>query len=489
MENWRLFKLQYEKPIIILLFIIALVRLFVFSSAFPFFNNIDEQMHFDLVVKYARGYVLGKDTSRLYDRESVAYIARFGSPEYFRPAGFNKTPEIEATISNAYSTSENHEIHSPPLYYALAGLWYNAGKCLGIDGGYLLYWIRFLNLPIYGVLLWIAYLFCRFIDPNDVNLRLGTILLLAFIPQDVFYSINSDVLSPLCFLISLFMLIKIYASDRSLWFHGITGFMVAATVLVKLSNLPVLVVFFIMFIALTMKYRATKQGAARLPHLFTLLASASIPLIVWGGFNYYYLGDVTGTASKIDALGWQVKPFGQIWDHPIFTVNGGYYFISNLIKTFWRGEFVWHLERIKSEGADILYATSSVIFYLIGLKAILMKKASPPAWQRLPYAVVAVVPLLFFFYLAFLSIRYDFGDCQYPSKELPYFVSGRLILASLIPFLSVYVKGAESITAKISQRIDPVVIIAVIALYSLYSEIAITLERGVFVSPFNFFHL
>jgi len=37
--------------------VIAAARVFIFSAAFPFFNNVDEQDHADMVVKYAHGYL------------------------------------------------------------------------------------------------------------------------------------------------------------------------------------------------------------------------------------------------------------------------------------------------------------------------------------------------------------------------------------------------------------------------------------------------
>jgi hypothetical protein len=37
--------------------VITAVRVFVYSAAFPFFNNVDEPWHFDLVVKYSHGQV------------------------------------------------------------------------------------------------------------------------------------------------------------------------------------------------------------------------------------------------------------------------------------------------------------------------------------------------------------------------------------------------------------------------------------------------
>ena len=40
-----------------ILCLVACVRVFVYSAAFPFFNNVDEQAHLDLVCKYSHGQV------------------------------------------------------------------------------------------------------------------------------------------------------------------------------------------------------------------------------------------------------------------------------------------------------------------------------------------------------------------------------------------------------------------------------------------------
>ena len=46
-----------ELKMILLLCLVASVRVFIFSAAFPFFNPVDEQRHFDLAVKYSQGHV------------------------------------------------------------------------------------------------------------------------------------------------------------------------------------------------------------------------------------------------------------------------------------------------------------------------------------------------------------------------------------------------------------------------------------------------
>jgi hypothetical protein len=47
---------RWETPLIATLCVVAALRVFIFSASFPFFNNLDEQNHADLTLKYARGY-------------------------------------------------------------------------------------------------------------------------------------------------------------------------------------------------------------------------------------------------------------------------------------------------------------------------------------------------------------------------------------------------------------------------------------------------
>jgi hypothetical protein len=214
-----------------------------------------------------------------------------------------------------------------------------------------------------------------------------------------------------------------------------------------------------------------------------------IPLVIWGGFNYFALGDFTGTHSHIEYCGWQIKPFNQIWHHPIFTLKGFYYFSSNLIVSFWRGEFVWHFQGVHSKNADILYIITSAVFGLFGTISLLFEKDSILPWQRLCNRLLVVTPLLFVAFLVFLSMRYDFGNDYYPSRRYPFFNSGRLILASFIPFLVIYIKGIEFISAKVRIAIDPIIILLLIGIYSLYTEITVTYYLGLFANPLNFFHI
>jgi hypothetical protein len=75
------FAVRHERKLILLLCAIAALRVFTFSAAFPFFNNVDEQAHLDLVMKYSRGDV-PRDLGH-YSSESANSIALYGTPEYF----------------------------------------------------------------------------------------------------------------------------------------------------------------------------------------------------------------------------------------------------------------------------------------------------------------------------------------------------------------------------------------------------------------------
>lgn len=369
--------------------VIGMLRVFIFSAAFPFFNNVDEQAHFDTVVKYSKGYLPNKEAVN-FDSESAKLIVLYGSPEYLHtPQDFNMTemlPPLWSLEQNLLSKSDkedidnfikeqmegwarnkNHEALSPPVYYTLAGVWYDIGKIAGFKGGYLLYWVRFLNIPLYGILFWVTCLLCKKIRKDDLLMPSGILLMLTFFPQDVFYSICSDVLSPLFCLWSLYLLIQISDSNRSFLFNFLTGMLVSAAFLVKLTNLPILIIFAV-FIAFRVRTLInTERLKEQLPNLLFLVSGCLLPIICWLGWNAYALGDITGNAQKVLDFGWTVKKFGDMWDHPIFTFGGIALFGSELLKTFWRGEFVWGLKAIASVPVDYFYIISSCMFISISV--------------------------------------------------------------------------------------------------------------------------
>jgi Predicted membrane protein (DUF2142) len=487
-----------ERLLILLLCFIATVRVFIFSAAFPFFSNVDESLHFDLITQYSRGQ-LPHRFDRLKE-ETLDWIVPYASPEFlFSPEQFPERkfptplwkqsnpevgPEIIAT-RNAWSNEMNFEAAQPPLYYTLASVWWWIGKHLGLVGIQSLYWIRFLNVFLVAIVVWLGYVIARAIAPERTELRIGVPLVLAFIPQSIFYAMNNDVLSPVCFGALFLCLVRWSCVETaSLGLGIVTGFAVAAAYLAKLSNLPLIGVALVVIVArlLVISRRTPRAGLATLAALFIC---AAIPIGAWLVWTRYQFGDLTGSTEKISLLGWTRKPVADWGQHPIFSLRGSWIFWSDLVASFWRGEVTWHGHSLSWQAADGFYAVSSLLFLaaaIVGLR----KQAGLSAFQRRAIGSAILIFVTGVLFLALLSIQFDFGNCIYPSRAHPYFTSGRLLSGALVPFALLYVYGIASLLHRVSGAALPVAIVTGLGIFVTASEMII--NRVVFPSEHNWFH-
>ena len=486
-----------EHLLISFLCVAAALRVFIFSAAFPFFSNIDEDLHFDLIMQYSDVQI-----PRSFDRlkeETLNWIVPYASPEFlFSPERFphQKFPaplwkepwskverEIAATRA-AWSSEINFQSSQPPLYYALASAWWWIGKHIGLAELQSLYWIRFLNVPLVAMMVWLAYVTARIIAPERMDLRIGVPLLVAFIPQNVFYAMNNDVLSPLCFgAVFLCMLQWLRTNAPGFSLGALTGLAVAATCLTKLSNLPLVAVVLAVVVArsIAIILRTPRTG---LIALAALISCAAIPVGTWLLWIKFHFGDFTGSTAKISLLGWTRKPFGDWWQHPIFTPRGVWTFWADLIGSLWRGEVSWHGRPLRWRGADGFYTVSSLLLFAaaaVGLR----KQTGLSPFQRQAIGSAILTFLGGVVFLALLSIQFDFGNCINPSREHPYFTSGRLLSGALIPFVVVYVYAVSWILRRINTAL-PLVVLGLVVVFMTTSEILV--NRVVFLSEHNWFH-
>jgi hypothetical protein len=487
-----------ERLLILLLCLAAALRISIYSAAFPFFSNIDEDLHFDVITQYSHAQV-PRSFDRLKD-DTLNWILPYASPEFlssseqFPGARFPEPlwkrswseiePEIAATRS-AWSSEINFQSSQPPLYYALASEWWWIGKQIGLAGIQSLYWIRLLNALIIATIVWLSYLAARMIAPTRVDLRLGVPLLLAFVPQNVFYAMNNDVLSPVCFgalFLCVLQWLRTTAPNFSL--GALTGLAIAATCLTKLSNVPLAAVAFaIVFARLVVIIRRAPR--AGLLALAMVVLCAAIPIGSWMVWIKSHFGDLTGSTAKISLLGWTRKSYGDWWQHPIFTPRGVWIFWSDLIASFWRGEVNWHGQPLRWGCADGFYGVSS--FLLLAAASVgLRKQAGLSAFQRQAIGSAILIFLAGIGFLALLSIQFDFGNCINPSREHPYFTSGRLLSGAIIPFAVAYVYGVSCISGRINTAL-PLIVLGFVVVFMTTSEILV--NRVVFVSEHNWFHL
>ena len=488
--------LRKERLLVWLLCGLAAARVFFFCAAFPFFNNTDEQAHFDLVLKYSHGNLPRGMES--FSPESIRYLALCSSPEFFvgpqHFPGRHFPSPVEGESSAALSQAEqawghavNAEAWQPPLYYAVGGVWLKLGQSFEFSEAHLLYWVRFLNVFLAAALVWLSFLAAREFFPEQAWLRLCVPLLTAFIPQDMFYGIGNDTLSPVCFGAGFIFVVRWLRAEVPGGRLALgLGLAISATYLTKVSNAPLLA---IACFALALSLLSTaRSGKLRriLPALGVLTVCVVVPVGVWTIWMQHAFGDATGSAAHIQLSGWTRKPFAEWWQHPIFSWRGGSTFVSELIASFWRGEFYWYGKRLASGLMDHFYILSSLV--LIAIAA-----ADLPRLNRKDKVTAGIVFLALLLliasvaFLVFISIRFDFGDDFYPSSASPYLWSGRLISGALVPFVVLYIYGLGRAFSWTGKKWLPLAVVAIIAIAMTISEVQIS--NQVFASAYNWFHI
>ncbi len=475
---------------------VAGARVFFGAAALPFFADTDENAHFDLVHKFARGSWPGKGV-QLHDPETVELWIVDGSPEFLNRPGtlgveqgfpppvrdWQRGPVTATYLRQQWAVRgrlPNHEAHEPPLYYALAAAWYECGRAFGLSGARSVYWVRFLNAPLYAALVACAYAFCRPYFGRDTALAAAA--LTAFFPNTVFFTVNNDVLSPLAGGLALLLLLRWYEREKpGPGLSAAAGAAAAAAVLVKLTNAALLAA-----VAAAVLLRGRREGrpVRALLGSWPLLASAALPPLLWGLRNRLVLGDWAGTAVKVAVQHWTPKSFGQLPDHPLFSAGGAAAFLKTLGVSFFAGDANWGGGAARFPPAEVFFLATAVLLPAAGLAAALRRGGrEPPA--RLAAGMSALVVVAFVAELAVLSLQYDFGDCPFPSRRFPFFAFGRLAGGALVPFLALYASGTEALAGR-RPALAAAAVAAAVAMM-LLTQLAY-LSPAV-SSQYNWFHL
>lgn len=367
----------------------AALKVLLFSALFPPFNNVDEAFHYDNVLKYAAGHwpadmeAFSPDGARAASKGSTAYFGKDLSPD--------PEPRWRERI--------NHVSIQPPVYYALAALWSKVSSSP--------YWLRTLNAPVAALMVWCVWLFAGRAFPDKPSIRSGAAVLMAAWPQDAFYGVSNDPLAGLLFGAALLLLLEEKKTAAP-------ALAVGAAFLAKLPNMALILL------------------ALRRPRV---LALALLVPALWLARNYMSFGDLTGSGRYAELLGWQTKGLPGLFDHPVWHPGGMLFFLSELAKTFWRGEFFWEGRRLSWAAADWLYVLTSPVIFAAGFH----KKELRWGWAAL---------LLMFGFLLGSSVIYRFTPGWYPSPDYPYLASGRLICGAAVPFFSFYAAGLERLLGK-----------------------------------------
>ncbi len=487
-----------ERKIILLLSVLASIHIFIFSTAFPPGNNVDEYLHFDLALIYSHGQI--PRGANMISEEGMKYTLMYGSCEYnFTPDYFpgNKYPpppwtlppteRAQALLANRPNWERpNYESSQPPLYYVLAGFWWHVGHWVGMKDQDLFFWMRLLDIPLVVALICLAYATARFVFPENVFIRIAVPAFIAFMPQSEFYSVDNDVLSPLGFGLVFLFLLKWLQEPTVKW--GIAmGLAFAATYLAKTTNVPLLAVI---CAAVALKtavcIREGKWGVIS-PALASFIYCAFPPIILWMYWCKFNYGDWIGQLNNVH-YGLSIKPFKKWFHHPIYSPHGVWTYLSGQMGTFWQGEFWWHgqFKRLCLPGTDVAYTLLSLILTAAAVPALFRRSPGISLVQRMALQTGLACVLAALGFYAVMSVIYQFSAGSNPSIAYPYFHQGRMFLGILIPFLFLFVYGLDRLLDRFGTT-TKFVTVAVMILTMLALE-TVT-DWPAFSSQYNWFHM
>lgn len=485
-----------ERVLVGAMALVAALRTIVFAAAFPFFTNVDEHRHVDMVLAYAQGE-LPRSATKRYDPEFPRLLALYGSQEYVHPAGRPPRPPtwqlppavLERRIAQnrrLFGEAPNLESFQSPVYYGLAGAWLAVVRALGVDWGRALYAVRFLGAASLAALVLLAWSLLRRSHPDCATVRLGAPALLAAVPLDVFHYVTPDSLAPLtggaAFALALRCALAPEGRTRDFALAGLTS---AVAFLTK-STLVVMIGLWALVALFALRGAPPERRPARLGRLALAALAVALPLALFALRALSLTGSALGTAAKVQGLGWGVRPVSQWAAHPLFTPSGAWEFLSGLLPIFWRGEVVWHRVVLAWPAADVGYGVTTLCF---GLAALAFWRSRGVAAQRVEAASLFCVAGALAV-LVVLSLRFVFSDATNPSAAHPYFVQGRLVSGVWLPFAILYTRGLARLCAGLpgawAGRVATAALAAIAAL-ALLSEL--WLAWPVFASPYNFFHL
>lgn len=482
--------------------VLAAVRVFAFAAAFPFFHNVDEHMHVDLVLKYARGFLPGPEDA-LFEETTARYVIFLGSPEYLvqpdpetgraipDPAELNERrradPKRTQRRIDEFARGTNIEAEAPPFYYVVTAGWYRLGRSLGLGPLASLYWMRWLAVAAAAALVVITWVALRSRYPDDSLMRLGPPLLLAGFPNDLFFGVTADVLTPLLGAGAFFALVGMREGRFGPRGAVGAGLLLAFAFLNKYSNAAFVALAGVLFgsaLLETWRRRASLDSLAPWGWMGVAAAAGVLP---WLARNVLVVGSLTGTHRKTARLDWVAKAPSEWFDHPLFSLSGWAEYLPKLTANFWRGEFVWHRERVAHATVDDFYVISSAVLLTLAGVAWLRRRGSRRVW-RLEGCALGLCALGVGL-LAALSLLFEYTTWGAPTLDFPFLASGRLLGGAFAPFSILYVRGLRQSTSWLPGRWAEwaawAALVAVVA-FCVGSEIA--LSRDVFASEFNWYH-
>ncbi len=323
--------------------------------------------------------------------------------------------------------SVQYEDHHPPLYYLLASLVYR------LSGGELVPLRLFSVLLGAGVVI-LSYLISRRIAPDQPLVALGTMALVAFLPQHLHMmsAVNNDALAELIVGLALFWFLRRLESDTvPIWQLGL---------IVGLAFLTKLTIYFLAFPAILTIWLKWRRSGQPIYELLRSLAVFALAAGIIGGLWWlrniavYGFPDFLGLAAHDLVVADQPRTTDYIASQGIIA------FASDLAgttyKSFW-GQFGWMALPLDTALGGWIYRGFGLLL-LAGLSGALLAsrrgEIAAASWVLL-LATVLIVLLQFAYY------NIEFQQWQ-----------GRYLFPALIPIAFLLAYGVDHWRARLPQN-------------------------------------
>ncbi|MAX79164.1 MAG: hypothetical protein CL843_03195 [Crocinitomicaceae bacterium] len=467
---------------IALAFLFAL-KVLIFSAGYPLFNTTDEFPNFDTALKQGRGYSY-YDTTFTYDTLTLKISHEVQSKNYL--LGEFQNPDFLDLLSLQYNTKwedylsifskiTHQQAHSSPFYYATYGaIFYALPESWSPFAK--VYTLRFLNSIFAFFLLWLIVKSLLIIFQNLWIGIAGGILLIS-IPQSIYYFINIDILSALTTAWCFYLTLKLI--HRQTWllvlaFGAISAFavIIKASALIAVATCFMLILFSLKASSIVMKLKI--MGAAFFSFILLLIPPFMHRLNAGVG--------LFATQRKIEILTWKEKAIEDYFPHILGTVSGINEFFMHSWKSWWSGESLWHGAPAYNDVWKVYFSIISLLFLAAFLSITWMNRKDRDLRQNMRYTSWTCI-LGYFLLFAYLSVKYDFGDCVYPSNFFPIFVSGRLMLGMLFPFIFLCIDTFTVFFKKPKKVLTYMLVFGV-----LHFAIELSVTGDVFSDNKNYFH-
>jgi hypothetical protein len=391
------------RALLLALAIIGFARVYHNAVTTAPFEHPDELYHYDTVVRYAHGLHIGAPQP-LTDEVTPYY-----GPG---PAFFGKLPPNARLGLGPL----NHEVVDPPIYYALAALWYHMGRLVDVP---LPEWTRLLAGLFVFCTVPLGYVIAKEAFPGSGDVRPFLVAaVVAFFPSSDLCSVTADSLCPLVFGAMLLAVISFHKAPTRFTAFAI-GVMSSTMLLTKTTLLPLVAVGL-----------CSAGFALGRWQMLLSFAAGLVPYAVWLLRNWLVLGELTAVNSKFSVFRFYRLPINE-WTWNKLALSNLWLFWHELADSFVFGEYPT-LKWDDNAGLLGLFVFTAAL--AIPASALVCGRGRFNRWLLLTCLGSFVGGIGF---LAMSSIMFNFdSNYGFPTGWLrsTMFSNGRLMSGALIPF-------------------------------------------------------